>query len=357
MPRPGDTPAKQAGGPGSGTPAVSLPGAAAGAAKGSGPGASEQSDAATQAIGKGGAAKPTGTPDSDVRETDSKQPGTPGDSGKTTVISKSDLPGGKASGTAKSESAKNDEQRAKPIDPKTVVIPMVPDTSDANTTVLPVQRQGEQATEKMRLDDKSVAAQGTLRLPDPAATSAPSPADARPTVPEQPRPPQTPVAAPQRIPGAPDESAGAPKRNRRGLLIAGAAVVSIVVVIGVIIAVVGGGDNSPEAKVSAAITRYTNALETGSLTDLQAATCGAQNDFYKSMAKSPDQYASVHKLAAEQRRIPKVDGVSSVQITGDKAVAQANVYTDADPTRAARTFDLQNTADGWKVCDLPNAAQ
>ncbi len=356
MPRPvGVTPAKQPGGPGSGTPAVSLPGAAAGSAKG--PGASEQSDAATQAIGKGGAAKPTGNPDSDARETDSKQPGTPGDSGKTTVISKSDLPRGKASGTAKSESAKNDEQRAKPIDPKTVVIPMVPDTSDANTTVLPVQRQGEQATEKMRLDHEFGAAQGTLRLPDPAAASAPSPADARPTVPEQPRPPQAPIATPQRIPGAPDESAGAPKRGRRGLLIAGAAVVLIVVVIGVIIAVVGGGDNSPEAKVSAAITSYTNALQSGSLTDLQAATCGAQNDFYKSMAKSPDQYASVHKLAVEQRKIPKVDGVSSVQITGDKAVAQANVYTDADPTRASRTFDLQNTADGWKVCDLPNAAQ
>ncbi len=310
-------------------------------------------------MGKDGATKPTGRPDSDARERDSERPSTPGDSGKTTVISKSSLPGGKGSGATKSDSAKNAaEQRSKPIDPKTVVIPMVPDTSDANTTVLPVQRQGEQATEKMRLDDKSGAAQGTLRLPDPAGAGAPSPADARPTVPEQPRPPLAPIAAPQRIPGAPDESAGAPgRRNRRGLLIAGAAVVLIVVVIGVIIAVVGGGDNSPEAKVSAAITSYTNALETGSLTDLQGATCGAQNDFYKSMAKSPDQYASVHKLAVEQRKIPKVDGVSSVQITGDKAVAQANVYTDADPTRASRTFDLQNTADGWKVCDLPNAGQ
>lgn len=319
----------------------------------------------------GTAGKPgSGKSDSDAREENSEQSGTPGASGKTTVIPKSALPGGKPSGTAKSGSGSDPDQGgAKPIDPKTAVIPMVPDTSGDKTTVLPIQGSGEQATEKMRMDGK-------------AGTSAPSPADAQPTDPGQPRPlsasggPQAPsgsqsfaaqqqspaeprtIATPQRIPGAPDESTGEPKRrNRRGLLIAGAAVVLIVVVAGVIIAVVGSGDNSPEAKIKTAITAYTKALDSGSLPDLQAATCGAQNDFYKGMASSPDQYASVHKLAVDQRKIPKVDSVNSVQITGDKAVAQASVYTDADATRTSRTFDLQNTADGWKVCDLPNAAQ
>ncbi|WP_157122011.1 Rv0361 family membrane protein [Nocardia miyunensis] len=316
-----------------------------------------------------------------MREENSKQSGTPGTGGKTTVIPKSALPGAKTSGTAKSGSDA-DEDDAKTIDPKTVALPMVSDTSDAKTTILPVQRPDEQATQKMRFEGKTGAAQGAARPADSAGTSAPSPADAQPTVPEQPRPQQAPsgqqapggtqsftapeqfaaethtIAAPQRIPGAPGESSSEPKRrSRRSLLIAGAAVVLIVVVIGVIIAMVGGGSNSPEAKVKAAITTYTNALNSGNLTDLQAATCGAQNDFYKGMAKSPDQYASVHKLAVDQRKIPKVDSVNSVQITGDKAVAQASVYTDADATRIARTFDLQNTVDGWKVCDLPNAAQ
>lgn len=237
---------------------------------------------------------------------------------------------------------------------------MVSNTTDAKTTVLPVQRPDEQATEKMRVGGKSGTAQDSSRQ---AEAGAPSPADAQPTVPQQPNPPQPPgseqetrtIAAPQRIPA--DSPDGPPKRNRRGLLIAGAAVVLIVVVIAVIVALAGGSDNSPEAKVKAAITNYTNALASGKLSDLESATCGPQHDFYANMAKSPDQYASVHKLAVDQRKIPKVDGVSSVQITGDKAVAQANVYTDADSTRTSRTFDLQNTADGWKVCDLPNAAQ
>ena len=74
------------------------------------------------------------------------------------------------------------------------------------------------------------------------------------------------------------------------------------------------------------------------------------HDFYQNIA--PDQYAGVHKLAADQKKIPKVASMDGVKITGDKAVAQVDVYTDADPSRStARTFDLQQADGGWKVCD------
>jgi len=324
--------------------------------------------------------------------------GPSGPDDKTAFIPRSVLPhtGGKPSSAA---------------DPKTVAIPMVSDPSNAETTALPIQRPGEpvqppseQPTEQIRLGGKSgtdrvmpggrspitappatprpgtgpkntvpqgpsgppqnapvgdEAAPGGPRPPiAPPPTGAPSPADVQPTIPAPTMSPHT-IAAPQRIPGAappmdaPAEAPAAPKRHaRRWLLGTGAAVVVIVALIVVVVALASNSkNNTPEAKVTAAISAYTNALATGNLPDLQAATCGTQHDFYQSIA--PAQYASVHKLAVDQRKIPKVDAVDSVQITGDKAVAQANVYTDADPTRTARTFDLQSAADGWKVCDSP----
>ncbi|WP_254205584.1 Rv0361 family membrane protein [Nocardia alni] len=305
---------------------------------------------------------------------------------------------------------------APPAGEETVAIPKVSDSSSAETTALPIQRPADQPTEKIRFGDKSDtdrivppagarppigtppitprpvsgpknpvpqgssgpmqnAPTGDTSAPQPPAPprpaggfpiggdvpmgGAPSPADTQPTVAEH-SDARTSIATPQRIPGATPPTAAtdaAPNRlGKRVLLIAGAAVVALVVVIAVIVALVGHSRNtSPQAKVSAAITAYTNALATGNLPDLQAATCGAQHSFYQSIA--PDQYASVHKLAVDQRKIPKVDAVDSVQITGDKAVAQASVYTDADPTRTANTFDLQQNAGGWKVCDSPTAGR
>lgn len=305
-----------------------------------------------------------------------------------------------------------------PADDKTVAIPKVSDSSSAETTALPIQRPAEQATEKIRFGDKSdtdrivppagsrppigtppitprpvsgprnpvpQGSSGPLQNaptgdasapqpptpPRPAGGSptagegplriggAPSPADVQPTVAEH-SDSRTTIATPQRIPGvtpAVTATDATPNRGgKRGLLIAGAVVIVLVVVIAVIVALVGHGkNNSPQAKVSAAITAYTSALASGNLPDLQAATCGVQHSFYQSIA--PDQYASVHKLAVDQRKIPKVDAVDSVQITGDKAIAQASVYTDADPTRTADTFDLQQTAGNWKVCDSPAAGR
>jgi hypothetical protein len=212
----------------------------------------------------------------------------------------------------------------------------------------------------------------------PRPAGAASPADVQHTIPEQSaalRPPEQPpaavqrppappqphtIAAAQHIPAATPPTATAAavdrskRKTKRWLLVAAAAVIVIAAVITVVVALVHHNrTNSPEAKVTAAINAYTTALASGNLPDLRTATCGAQHDFYQSIA--PDQYASVHKLAVDQRKIPKVDAVDSVRITGDKAVAQASVYTDADPTRIAHTFDLQQTAGGWKVCDSPTA--
>ncbi|MBB5914147.1 hypothetical protein BJY24_003014 [Nocardia transvalensis] len=187
--------------------------------------------------------------------------------------------------------------------------------------------------------------------------SAPSPADAHPTsahpIPPQPRT----VAPPQHVPPAGPAAQQGGGTNKRWLIIAGAAVVVVAAVIAAVVGLAGSGtDNSPEGKVKSAISSYADALDGGNLSELRAATCGPLHDFYQNIA--PDQFAGVYKLSVDQKKVPRVDSVDSVQITGDKAVAQATVYTEADPNnRIARTFDLQQTPDGWKVCDPPNAAR
>ncbi|QBS45970.1 hypothetical protein DMB37_18930 [Nocardia sp. CS682] len=195
--------------------------------------------------------------------------------------------------------------------------------------------------------------------------SAPSPADVQPTLPAQQigtlRPPQPrQIAQPQRIappaqaPAAADQTtSGRPKRWL--LAVAGAAAL-VVVLVGVIVAVVvNSTDNSPDTQVRAAISDYTDALKTGDLTTLRETTCGPLHDFYQGIPA--DQFAGVHQLSMERRTIPVVDSVDAIRITDDTAIAQATVYTEADPSkRSARTFDLQRTDAGWKVCDPPSGA-
>jgi hypothetical protein len=297
-------------------------------------------------------------------------------------------------------------------DQQTVAIPKVSNPSDDRTMVLPVQQPD--ATEKIRTGRPAPA--GTDRVVQPAGgpapvtrppatprpgagpknpvpqgpaspaqsappagdthpagarppvplwpAAAPSPADIKPTVPEHSvtRPVQgpRPIAQPQHVPpakpaGVPDRTATSGRRKRR-LIIAGAAVLVVAIVAAVVGLIAGRTDNSPQAQVRTAITTYATALASGNLSDLRNATCGQLHDFYQNIA--PDQFAGVYKLSAGQKKIPKVSSVDAVQLTGDKAVAQASIYTDADPnTVTTRTFDLQHTADGWKVCDPPNAAQ
>ncbi|QLY30778.1 nuclear transport factor 2 family protein [Nocardia huaxiensis] len=135
------------------------------------------------------------------------------------------------------------------------------------------------------------------------------------------------------------------------LLVIAAAVVAVLVVGGVIFAVAKGStDNSPQGQVKRAIATYTDALAAGDLEALRGITCGTQHDFYQNI--SAEQFAGVYQTSKEQKSIPVVKSVDAVQITGDTALAQATVYTEADPGKqSARTFDLRNTDGGWKVCD------
>ncbi|WP_330251857.1 hypothetical protein OG874_37980 [Nocardia sp. NBC_00565] len=314
---------------------------------------------------------------------------------------------------------RRDEPELAGADDKTVAMPVVSkadlDKLDADKTMaLPIQKPVDKdATQRMRTDAGAKPA-GTDRVVPPAAgpapitkppstprpasgpkqagaqgpaqtgpgleetapsaarpstrprqvASAPSPADMQQTTPAQPvpgsRPPQPRVIAqPQRItpPGMqPPATAEAPAgRSKRGLYtLLGAAALVVVAVVGLAVVLIGNrGDNSPDAKVRASITDYTAALKSGDLAALRKTTCGPLHDFYQGIPA--DQFASVHQLSMDRKNIPVVAGVDAIKITDKTAIAQATVYTDADPTkRSARTFDLERTDDGWKVCDPPS---
>ncbi|WP_443093656.1 Rv0361 family membrane protein, partial [Nocardia speluncae] len=181
---------------------------------------------------------------------------------------------------------------------------------------------------------------------------APSPADLKPTVAEQrvaQAPPQR--AQPQRVEPAP--SPAATGSSNKNWLIAGGVAVALVVALIAILVGAGSGDDSPQARISAAIGDYTGALESGDLPALRNITCGALHDYYQGL--SEEQFAGVHRQAVSEGSIPEVTGVDAVKITDRTALAQVTVQTDAEET--TRTFDLQETDSGWKVCDPPAGAR
>ncbi|MFX0574067.1 hypothetical protein [Nocardia nepalensis] len=292
-------------------------------------------------------------------------------------------------------------------DDKTVAMPVVSKLDAEKTVALPIQKPVDKdATQRMRTDAKP---SGTDRVAAPAArpgpitkppstprpapgpkqagvqgpsqgpgveetapsaprapgrprqvASAPSPADTQLTRPAQsvvqPRPP---IAQPQRItppsqqPTATPAQAPAGRSKRWLFVVVGAAAAVLVAVLAVVL-VGNRGDNSPEAKVRTTITDYTEALKSGDLAALRKTTCGPLHDFYQGIPA--DQFASVHQLSMDHKSIPVVASVDAIRITDKTAIAQASVYTDADPSkRSARTFDLEQTDDGWKVCDPPTA--
>ncbi|MCX4098917.1 hypothetical protein [Nocardia sp. alder85J] len=278
-------------------------------------------------------------------------------------------------------------------DPKTVAIPKVSDPSNEPTMMLPVQRPDADATEKIRTGpaagtDRIVAVPGSggpvgkppvtprpgsgpknagpqgpstppQGAPPARPGSAPSPADAQPTIAApQVIAPQSagprPVARPQQVP-ATAAPAAATGGHRKSLLLGAGALVAVAIVIAVVIGVVQHATNSsPQAQVRKAVTTYTSALAGGDLVKLRAATCGQLHDFYQNIAA--DQFDGVHKLSVDQKKIPKISSIESVQITGDKAIAQAGVYTDSDPNHpVARSFDLERADGTWRVCDPPAA--
>ncbi|MEV0331174.1 hypothetical protein [Nocardia sp. NPDC050717] len=157
------------------------------------------------------------------------------------------------------------------------------------------------------------------------------------------------VAQPQRIEAPQPADGKAPGRSKKWLLAAAGAAVLVVALIATVVALMSG-DNSPEGQVRTAIGTYADALRSGDLDGLRASTCGELHEFYQGI--TAEQFTGVHQLSTERGSIPVVDSVNAVRITGDTALAEATVYTSADPAKkTARTFDLQLTDGDWKVCD------
>ncbi|MBF6214979.1 hypothetical protein IU433_14580 [Nocardia puris] len=192
----------------------------------------------------------------------------------------------------------------------------------------------------------------------PRPGSAPSPADQNATRPAASLAGQgRAIAPPQRVEPAAAKPAGdtpgEPGRPKKWLLAVGAAVVVAVLAVAGLVALLTGGD-SPEEQVRATISDYTGALRDGDLSTLRSSTCGSLHEYYRDIPE--EQFAGVHQISREQGTVPVVDSVDAIRITEDTAIAQATVYTEADPgNRTQRTFDLQRTDDGWKVCDPPAA--
>ncbi|MEV4129671.1 hypothetical protein [Nocardia sp. NPDC049707] len=304
-----------------------------------------------------------------------------------------------------------DEPDLAGADDKTIAMPVVSKLDAEQTVALPIQKPAEKsfdknATQRMRTDAGTKP--GTDRVVPPAdrpgpiskppstprpaagpkqagaqgsspsgpgveetapsaprgpgqprqAASAPSPADTQLTRPAHPvTGTPRPMAQPQRYTPPdpqPADTAAPAAPSKRWLFIAVAAA-ALIAVIGLAVVLIGSrSDNSPEAKVRATITDYTAGLKSGDLAALRKTTCGQLHDFYQGIPA--DQFAGVHQLSMDRKNIPVVASVDAIKITDKTAIAQATVYTDADPTkRSARTFDLEQTADGWKVCDPPSA--
>ena len=163
------------------------------------------------------------------------------------------------------------------------------------------------------------------------------------------------LAQPQRVPPAAERAAEpvtAGGHSRRWLLAVGAAgVVLVLALVGLAVALIGGG-STPEDDVRAAIGDYTSALREGDLERLRSGTCGSLHEFYRDLPA--EQFSNVHQQSVEQGNIPVVASVDAIKITDGTALALATVYTEADPgNRSERTFDLEETEQGWKVCDRP----
>ncbi|MFC8526488.1 hypothetical protein [Nocardia sp. NPDC057227] len=193
---------------------------------------------------------------------------------------------------------------------------------------------------------------GPQRPPEPRqVSSAPSPADIQPTRPAQQQ--QRPIAPPQRIePQQQQQPAEQGKSQKKLLLIGGAVIVVIVALVAIIAALAGGGTDSPETQVRAAINRYTSSLDQGNLAGLRESTCGALHDYYQGI--SEQDFAGVHQVSRQSGSIPVVEKVDAVRVTDATALAQATVFIPSDPnSKTERTFDLQRTDAGWKVCEPP----
>lgn len=187
------------------------------------------------------------------------------------------------------------------------------------------------------------------RPPAPAAATPPPPAAPAPEQSDR-KPPPPPVAKPQRV--AP---AQVPKRKRgKWFAAAFAALLLIAAIVAVAVVATGTNEdaNTPEAQIRQSIASYSKALGDGDIQTLRRTSCGASAEYYNGL--TDEQFADVYKSAVETAAIPVVQSVDAVQITDRTAIASVTAYTKADPSnRVSRTLNLEESDDGWKVCDPP----
>ena len=109
------------------------------------------------------------------------------------------------------------------------------------------------------------------------------------------------------------------------------------------------GDDT-DTKIRRSVDTFAQAMGTGDIQALRTSSCGALADYYKNI--SDEQFADVYRVSVAQNNIPVVHSIDEVQVTGPDAIVQVTASTRADPNnRSARTFNLKETPDGWKVCD------
>ncbi len=197
-------------------------------------------------------------------------------------------------------------------------------------------------------EQPATEAMSIVKQPEPEPEPVPPPVEAA-----MPKPPPPPVAKPQRV--LPTEPP-APTKKKRGKWLAAllAAIVAVAAVAVAIVLVSKTKDTGPTAddQIRGTINDFAKALTAGDIQKLRTTSCGPLSDYYRNI---PDtQFADIYKASVEQKNIPVIQSIDAIQVTDKTAIAQVTAYTNADPaTKSARTFNLENTDQGWKVCDPP----
>ncbi|KAA0017055.1 Rv0361 family membrane protein [Antrihabitans cavernicola] len=284
----------------------------------------------------------------------------------TEVIRK---PEPKAAAPAKPSAPKTAEA-PKPAEAATEVIAKeAPKPAEATTEVIKKPEPKAAAPAKPEPSAPKAAEAPTEVIAKPAPKPAPAPAPAKkqtPVVGKAPSPADGPTQAlpiqkpqrveprrvePQRVEPAP---APAPKKKHgRWFAAVAVALVAVAAVAYLTYYLMNKQDTtSPEGQIKQSIGTFVNALADGDIQTLRTHTCGPLADYYRTIPD--DQFAEVYQVSKQQRNVPVVDSIDAVQITGNKAIAQVTAYTEADPSKkTARTLNLENSDQGWKVCDPP----